>query len=65
MIVQPVYRLFCDRDGCNAKYTTSTVSDTYARLAAQEDGWQIRPFAGKGSRRGPDLCPAHRVAVDA
>lgn len=61
-IVEPVYRIDCDGDGCNR---FSLADDEYgrcyeyaARQSAREYGWQVRPNRGKGSRSAPDLCPS-------
>lgn len=64
-VVAPVWRIVCDREGCRASFTSpdwwSRRSDRTARMAAEEAGWQVRPWKGRGSRIGPDLCPQHRA----
>lgn len=67
-IVSPVYRVECDwQEGCRATFTPDSAlsrsSDRAARNAAERAGWQVRPFLGKGSRTGPDLCPQHAKDV--
>lgn len=62
-IVSPVWKITCDREGCERAFIPAEDfyrhSDRDARRGAELVGWQIRPWAGKGSRSGPDLCPTH------
>ena len=63
LAVSAVYRVTCNHDGCTAVHVAHVPSEHWARLDAEKHDWQPRPFAGKGSRTGPDLCPKHRDPV--
>lgn len=67
-IVQPVHVVECDYAGCAAVFRSArpggfneTAGDNPMRGEAQDAGWQVRPFRGKGSRTLPDYCPQHRT----
>lgn len=63
-IVSPVWKIVCDHgDGCARAFIPAEdfyhSSERAARRGAELLGWRIRPWSGRGSRSGPDLCPEH------
>jgi len=59
-VQDPIYELHCDEPNCDQTFRSGwSEVEYYARRHAQEAGWQVRPNRGKGSRKGPDLCPTH------
>jgi hypothetical protein len=59
MIARPIYAVTCDADGCAAEVRDD--AEWATRASARNEGWQLRPARGKGSRTAPDFCPAHRT----
>lgn len=62
-VVQPVYALACDQQGCPNRYESADWDYRYVNLRNQAAaaGWRVRPTAGPGSRSAPDLCPDCRT----
>lgn len=59
MTARAYWELNCDGDCGNAYPAPADAvgSEWAIRRAAGQDGWQLRPRSGKGSRSAPDLCP--------
>ncbi|MEV5629139.1 hypothetical protein [Micromonospora tulbaghiae] len=61
-LIAPLYAITCDAEGCDEEYRDRTWFEHQGvRSEAAEEGWQVRPNGGKGSRSAPDLCPQHRT----
>lgn len=61
-VQDPIYQLRCDLPDCGRAFRSRHDHlEYYARKDAKAAGWQVKPNYGKGSRKGLDLCPAHRT----
>jgi hypothetical protein len=60
---RPITRLRCDRAGCDAEYQAEYPFDQRdghrTRIEAGDEGWDVPPIRGEGSRRDTDFCPEH------
>jgi len=65
-VVAPVYAVECDHPKCFRTFRSDRNSSYPAglRQEAEEAGWSLRPYYGKGSRSAPDLCPDHKPATE-
>lgn len=63
MAIHAYYELNCDATGCWKAYPAPYLAIRSAnaiRRAAEQDGWQVPPARGKGSRTIPYRCPECR-----
>lgn len=64
---EPIYRIRCDHDGCDAEFeAVSQFGRRFGRATRNEAGqagWDVPSPRGKGSRRDTDFCPQHAETV--